>query len=170
MASSVVCVFTRHGQSPARPHLWAGRSYWAPEGKRQSQVLPRVRGRAAAYLPEKIFNLRNSSGFDAFTPQSMYRELSDHSGIVSVSVAGVVDWISHSLQLSCVLICLHRLIRDKAHSHRSVPLSAVLSVKSFSTEWRFPVGEIEIASSKRVCLHPDGHQTLISTLWWRKQW
>ena len=45
----------RHGESPARPHLGDGRSHWAPQGKRQSQVLSRVRGRNADYQFLEIF-------------------------------------------------------------------------------------------------------------------
>lgn len=67
MASFSISVLGRHGKSPACPHLWAGRSHWAPQGKRQSQVLSRVRGRNADYLSLKIFNLGNSSAFDAVT-------------------------------------------------------------------------------------------------------
>lgn len=55
MASFSVSVLGRHGKSPACPHLWAGRSHWAPQGKRQSQVLSRVRGRNADLsFPENL--------------------------------------------------------------------------------------------------------------------
>lgn len=61
----LLSVFNRHGQSPSRLHLWNGRSHWAPQGKWQSQVLPRVRGRNADYSSLEVSNLGSSYGFDA---------------------------------------------------------------------------------------------------------
>lgn len=55
MASVSIFSLDRHGKSSACSHLWAGRSHWAPEGKWQSQVLSRVRGRSADYLSLKNF-------------------------------------------------------------------------------------------------------------------
>lgn len=81
---------------------------------------------------------------------------------VSISMAGDVDSASHSFcQLSCILVRL-RTIQDEADF--PLPLSLPPCCYLYKCN-----SEIEIASSERVCLQPDGYQALIFNPWWRKR-
>lgn len=144
-------VLGRHGESPARPHLRAGGSLRAPQGQRQPQVLPRVRGRCAACLLLEGFTLGQTplvSDADSRSTRLVFRLSSSRSPPSGILILFIIE--RHSLSL---LTCLH-LYKYKGGSSKRVTarwLSSPIFHFIFSTRWRSEKdGNKESASEREI--------------------
>ena len=138
-ASFSISVLDRHGESPTRLHLWAGRSHWAPQGKRQSQVLSRVRGRNGDYLLLEISDQGAASRF-----------------FFCAAVTRTYHWLVIPFYSFTPFLIRHPgTIQDFSSRCHVVIRENVKGIFEMETERAFARSQMDIGA-------------LVSTFWWRK--